>query len=122
MNQFKYESIADNLVFEIPEFKEILIKHKNENGTVLPHVLFGDLTRFVIENYRKSKNDNKSKRVFEKSLDFIENLLNSGDGKLEELAQVSFLENLSQAEEDYEEIKKHLRKNSLQKLLRIGSR
>lgn len=116
MNQFKYESIADNLVFEIPEFKEILIKHKNENGTVLPHVLFGDFTRFVIDHYRKSKNDSKSKIIFEKSLDFIENLLNSGDEKLEELAQVSFLENLLQAEEDYEEIKKHLRKNSLQTL------
>ncbi len=119
MSQFIYKSIGEDLIKKIPEFKNILAEHKEEYGEILPHVLFGDFTRFVIEHFVKSQKDPKSKIVLQKSLELIEQMLSSDDQKIKELATVSFLENLHQAGENYKEIKKLLGKLSLRTLLKI---
>lgn len=118
MNDLTYESFEEKLVKDVPEFLEILKEHKKENGRILPHVLLGDFTRFVIENYRKSKTDPRSGEVVKKSLDFIEELLQSADPRLKELVQASFLENLDQAGSDFDGIEKLLREDSA-KLLKL---
>ncbi len=107
-NHITYENVGQLLVERIPEFRLLYEEHIKDNDVVLPHVLFGDFTRFVIDVFRKSKNNVEQKSVFERSIHFIKDLLESNNSKLEELAQVSLIENLHQAGSDFAEIKKYL--------------
>lgn len=117
--KLSYQTIGEDLVAEIPEFAYIYEEHLSDHNEVLPHVLFGDFTRFVINVYRKSSRSPDYQNILTRCLHFIELMFESGDPKLDELAHVSFLENLSQAGSDYNSIKKHLRKLSLDHLRMI---
>lgn len=112
-----YDSIGEYITSEIPEFSDIYEQHLIDNGQILPHVLMGDFTRFVVNSYKKSKSSLKYKEIFDRSLDLIENLITSKNKQLQELVQASFLENLHQVErEDYIGIKDCLRDYSLRQL------
>lgn len=117
--ELTYSTIGEYLVSRIPEFSESYEDHKKDQGEINPHVLFGDFTRFVIDTYRKSKEDTSAKALFERCLDFIEELMTSKEELLHELASVSFLENLWQAKDDYENIKKSLREESRKQMIII---
>ena len=104
------------MVREVPEFLEVYNQHIRDNGEILPHVLMGDFTRFVISCFRERKNKPEFESVFSRGVDLIEELVDSGDDQLEELAQVSFLENLHQAGSDYSEIRGCLGKYSKKRL------
>ncbi len=95
MEELSYENVGEMLVREIPEFKDIFDEYKRSySGKHLPHVLFGDFTRFVISQFVQIHESAKAKDIFIRSIKFVESLLESGDKDLRNLVAASFLENL----------------------------
>ena len=93
-----------------PEFKGFYTKHLQVNGEVLPYVLMGDVTRFIIKMYRQGKisqnaldNDN-----FNRAINFLEDSYANLPDPIQDIIDLSFLENLHQAGEDYDSIKEQL--------------
>jgi hypothetical protein len=58
-------------------------------GEVLPHVLFGDLTHFVLASRRDRHQD-----IVDRALSFLESGLVDGDDQVKELVAVSFVESV----------------------------
>jgi hypothetical protein len=102
-----YDTFVPTLLAELPGFKEIYDAHLRDYDTILPHVLVGDLTRYVIRAYRQMSTDasGQARRVVDRALALLEQAMQSTDAQLQELVSVSFLENLPQADEDYDAIK-----------------
>ena len=102
-----YDSFVPKLLAELPGFKRIYDEHLQAYDEVLPHVLVGDLTRYVIASYRQMSTDTtgKARQVVDRALALLEQSTQSSDSRLQELVSVSFLENLQQADEDYDGIK-----------------
>ncbi|MFB4278068.1 MULTISPECIES: DUF7674 family protein [unclassified Nonomuraea] len=83
------ERVADLLVGQVPEFDPLLREHLDSNGEVLQHVLFGDLTRFVLEAHRQGREE-----LVERCLAFLSVALHASDVRVGELVAVSFVENV----------------------------
>lgn len=113
--QLEYSTIGEGLIASIPEFTDIYKEHVKYYDEVIPHLLFGEFTRFFLDVYSRSKDDSVLDDVVNRSLNFIELCFLSNDPKVDELAHVSFLENLL-GEPDYEDIKKRLMPISLKHL------
>ncbi len=102
-NQLTCDTFGENLIEQIPEFTDAYLEHKKDNfGEVLPHLLMGDFTRLIINLYRKGE---KNSELFNRCIQFIESCFSKNEEKLVNLASVSFLENLYQAEDDYQNVK-----------------
>ena len=85
-----YSVIHEQLVQAVPEFEHELAAHLEENfGKPLPHVLFGDLTRFVLAAYAAGDAD-----LVERCLRFLEEAMGASDNMVRNLVQVSFVENV----------------------------
>src|SRR5215471_18666018 len=102
--------LVDELVKTIPEFEPVLREHLDFNEELLPHVLFGDLTRWVIGEYRESQGNGQHARnarnLLERTLRFLEErFTDRRDDAAQDLIAVSFLENLHQAGGDYPGLK-----------------
>jgi hypothetical protein len=127
MGQIKvtFETFVQQLILHVPEFKPAYDEHVKNNPTPLLHVLTGDLTRFVIDIYRESKSgqptEQQSRQLLSKCLSFLEESISSPDEKVQELLSVSFLENLDQADSDYDGIKALLGPRLRKELVRRGS-
>lgn len=104
--QLTYENIVCRLLEEVPDVRGVYDDHLKDYDELLPHVFFGDLTRYVIGRFRipSSALDSNVTRI----LDVLERAMTASDSKLRELVSVSFLENLDQAGESYESVKKSL--------------
>lgn len=79
-----------HLLSVVPELREVYAEHIEDNDSLLPHVLFGDVTRFVISEARKGGHSSAMVRL----LDQLESGLRDGDSEVNELIGVSFVENL----------------------------
>ena len=62
-----------------------------DNDEVLPHLLFGDLVRFLLEEVRAQ---GAQSVAVQKAVELLERAADSPDPRLQELLVVSFLENL----------------------------
>lgn len=118
MGMVTYENVVQRLVEQVPESRQAYEEHLNFCGEILPHVLFGELTGFIIRTYRlwAKSGDPCVEDKLQHILNFLEECAQSTDERVVDLVSVSFLENLWQAGSDYEPIKKRLGPN-LQKLL-----
>jgi hypothetical protein len=87
--QIVYETVHEDLVAEAPEFGPVVEEHRAFHDGVLQHVLFGDLTRFVL-----SARERGDSAVVGRSLAFLERANQSDDQRLRELVGVSFVENV----------------------------
>lgn len=105
-----YETIGIHLLEAVPEFRPVLDEHIAEQGTVLPHVLFGGLTRWTIDLFRRwqQTEEQQAFETFVRVVHFLEQCIQSEDEQLKELVIVSFLENLWQTGSEYREISQHL--------------
>ena len=83
-------SFIENLIRVLPQLKPIYDEHLADNDTLLPHVLMGDLTRFVIVEVEK----HKRREVLEPILGCLEEGLENGAEEVKELIAASFVENL----------------------------
>ena len=84
---------------------ELLAEHKRDNDETLPHVFMGDVARFVGD---LAKHGGPDGDALDAILAAIERAVTSGIEDVEELAVVSFLENLHQTGDAYGEIARRL--------------
>jgi hypothetical protein len=84
---------------------ELLAEHKRDNDETLPHVFMGDVTRFAGDLAKRGGADTDT---LEAILAAIERAVTSGVADVDELAVVSFLENLHQTGDAYGEIARRL--------------
>ena len=112
-----YDNIVTDLVEKFPEIDSIYELHKSDNGVVLQHVFFGELTRFIIASYRKNNLD-----LVDNILEILDMYLQLGDDKITNLIVASFLENLSQADKDYLRIVKILPTNLQSEIVKIDTK
>ncbi|HEX4015135.1 MAG TPA: hypothetical protein VHX15_00220, partial [Frankiaceae bacterium] len=72
-----------------PDFAAALEDHMAIYGMLLPHVLFGDLTRFVMDAH-----DSGDLQLAARCLAFLDEALRTGDEDTKNLVTVSFVENV----------------------------
>ena len=107
MKPITYANIAREVLAVAPGFRMAFDEHVRDNSGVLQHVLFGDLTRYFIAQYRAARGgEQASAEEVAKLTSLLERTLTqSRDESLQTLIVTSFLENLWQAAEDYEGIR-----------------
>jgi hypothetical protein len=81
--------VIDALRSTVPEFGPTIDDHVEECGETLPHVLFGDLTRFLLAAHARGDAD-----VELRSLAILDEALREGDDQVQNLVAVSFVENV----------------------------
>jgi hypothetical protein len=73
------ERLVHELVSVVPEFQPVLSEHVAFYEEPLPHVLFGELTRWLIDLYRKSLGPDAGavlhRETLDRALDFLEQTL-----------------------------------------------
>ncbi|MBU1168436.1 MAG: hypothetical protein KKD44_02625 [Proteobacteria bacterium] len=72
-------------------------EHIEDYDELIPHVFFGDLTRYVVDLYKSildCSSDTKRWDELDTILVYLENGISGNDEKVQELIAVSFLENL----------------------------
>jgi hypothetical protein len=85
-------SFVQSMVARFAGLKPVLDEHIKDNHEILPHLFFGDVTRYALSLVRVGRPDQTPElRLL---LDFLEESFSGGDGELQELIAVSFLENL----------------------------
>ena len=84
-----YPTVHDALRRAVPEFGAAIDEHVADHGGVLPHVLFGDLSRFVLAAHHAGDHE-----LVSRSLAFLELALLEGDDGVQNLVAVSFVENV----------------------------
>jgi hypothetical protein len=98
----------------IPEASEVVAEHVNYYGELLPHLVFGDLTRWIIDAYRRSRGGGSGSQEAATMLKRILEVLewayasNSTHASVRDTIGASFLENLHQAGADYDGLKSML--------------
>lgn len=92
------------LVHRVPVLRPLLQEHLNDYDALLPHVLMGDVTRWVINEF---ETDGQSE-VLRAVLEFIESSFRDGRDHERELVAVSFLENLPRRDEEGSQLRRLL--------------
>lgn len=97
-----YENVVHALVRAVPELEELLSVHRADYGEVLPHVFFGDVTRFLVERAigRSTHED-----VLVRALEMLERASASTDSRVAELVHASICENLEDSSPEYSTIR-----------------
>lgn len=92
-------ALIERIIHAVPELASVAAEHTNENGVILSHVFFGDLTRWVVQDLVEA---GSRRRVV---LDILEDeFVHNYEKKSGELISVSFLENLPSPPEEHGEI------------------
>lgn len=65
-------ALVKELVTAVPEFEDLYEADEFNNGGVLPHVFFWDMTQEVLESYRE---DHSPDAVWRRTIAFLENRL-----------------------------------------------
>jgi len=108
-DRITYSNIINSLVEGSPILRPLLNEHlRDQQGEVLQHVFFGDLTRFILSRIDGSKAHSGIPEDVAGILGFLEKALSSPDEKVKELIQVSFLENLEPSDGRYDVLKPFL--------------
>lgn len=78
------------LLERVPELRATYDEHLGDNDELLPHVFFGDVTRFAVA----ASADPIGCEAIKRLLVFVSNGLTDGSENVQELVVVSFVENL----------------------------
>lgn len=119
----KTVAFVRSLVERFPRLVGLLDEHIEDNfGEILPHLFFGDLTRYVVSLFLAARDggDKSTRQELRAILDFLEQSYASADDEVQELISVSFLEHLPRADEDGYELRKMVGRNLLGQLRVIG--
>ena len=98
------------LLATVPELRPRYLEHLNDNfGEPLPHVFFGDVTDWAVEQYAATKHGSAAAEdALTRLLNFLESGYTAGDSEVQNLIAVSFLENLPHSREENWEIRRRL--------------
>jgi hypothetical protein len=86
-----YDTFADQFRALVPGFDRIYDQHLADYAQVLPHVLFGDLARFLSSEVALQ---GAGSMALKQAMLLLEAGMGSQDPRVQELVAVSFLENL----------------------------
>jgi hypothetical protein len=89
----KYQAsvkFVEELVREVPKLRPIYDEHVVDHEESLPHVFFGDVTRFAISEAARDGDHEALGRLLEK----LESGLREGPAEVKGLVIASFIENL----------------------------
>ena len=89
MSAIAYEDVEELLRKAVPEFAPAIDEHVDFNEGFLSHVLFGDLTRFVMDAYARGETE-----VLHRTLTFLDQAIRHGDERVQNLISVSVVENV----------------------------
>jgi hypothetical protein len=81
------KSLIERLLAAVPELRPIYDEHVSDNDGLLPHVFFGDVTRFAIGN--------AGTPTIANLLRVLDEALSDADDEVREVVSVSFVENLA---------------------------
>ena len=90
----EYHDVLQRLSSAIPEFRLEIADHLDFYDEALPHVLYGDLTRFVLAAHAR-----RDDALVDRCLTFLNAELRKGDKATQELVAVSFVENVGPSDE-----------------------
>ena len=96
----------ERFVSAVPEVEPLWREHLHDNGEALPHVFFGDVSRFAVEMAERGDVD-----LTERFSRAIEELAASDDPDVVNVIQVSFAENLMWGDEHEEDALVKLRRS-----------
>lgn len=102
MTNLTYDTFAVQLRHEVPGFAHIYDEHVADHDEVLPHVLLGDLVRFLS---REVELRGAQSGALQQAMLLLEEGMASGEPRLQELIAVSFLENLDSADGSFSTIR-----------------
>jgi hypothetical protein len=91
MTRFTYDSFPATLRGAVPGFDRVYDEHVADYDEPLPHVLLGDLVRFLSNEVELHGSEATALR---QAMPLLEQAMEGGDARLEELIAVSFVENL----------------------------
>ena len=103
----KTVALVQAMTTRFPALRPLLDEHVSDNfGEVLPHVFFGDVTSYVVSLASAGEGQGSPKRrELADLLHFLEESFVAGDGELQELISVSFLEALPRTGEPGAEVR-----------------
>lgn len=81
------KSLIEKLLTAVPELRPVYEEHVSDNDGLLPHVFFGDVTRFAIDNVGAPSVANL--------LRVLDEALSDADAEVREVVSASFAENLA---------------------------
>jgi hypothetical protein len=90
------------IVARFPGLRPMLDEHLTDNfGDILPHLFFGDVTRYVLSLLREARASDvpSRRRELREILDYLEETYSSEEA-LQEIISVSFLEHLPRPSEE----------------------
>ena len=89
------KTLIDRLTELSPGLSEVLREHLADmDGELLPHLFFGDLTRYVVALCGRAESSADAARELDAILGFLEERMARGTEPEDNLISVSFLENL----------------------------
>ncbi len=91
MTDLTFETFPNQLRTAVPGFDRVYDDHVAEYGDVLPHVLLGELVRFLST---EAGTHGPESAVLKQAMLLLERGMGSPDSRVQELVAVSFLENL----------------------------
>ncbi len=100
------EDFIERLVAKFPGLHPLFQEHLSDNfGALLPHLFFGDLTRYLVARYLVAQShlidqQLEAEREVRALLAELEQAYAVGGDEVEELIAVSFLENLPRPSEE----------------------
>lgn len=106
--ELKYENIVDVLLKRIPEFGKSRYYYGTDKD--LNYVMFGHFALFIRDELNKKKYSNN---LLKKCFPLLNEMMNSGDKNLENLAVVGTLEILIDSDEEIRIVKKYLKGKSI---------
>lgn len=89
------------LLEKAPWLNELYEEHLKDFDELLPHVLMGSVTRYLIGLAENAECSSTSAERLDTVLDYFEHAMLTGDEAVKELLVVSFLENLEKEEAYY---------------------
>jgi hypothetical protein len=81
---------VEDLIASVPALQQLYEEHLHENDTLLPHVFFGEITRYVISKVCEAQHDHSIGRL----LNELEKGVEKGPEAVRDLIRASFVENL----------------------------
>jgi hypothetical protein len=112
----KTVSFVRSMVVHFSGLGTMLDEHIEANGEILPHVFFGDVTRYVVGLFRNSE----ASPELHDLLGHLEEAFQRDGPEVRELISVSFLENLPRDSEPGAGIRKLLGPSLANELRAIG--
>lgn len=94
------DNFVSELLKQVPELRPAMDKHVSENDEILPHVFFGDVARFALQEAFMRRSD-----ALRRLLNDLELAMTCGNDEVQNVIAVSFLENLGPPGESFDQIR-----------------